>query len=345
MGRIDIICNDGSPLQVTEQSVYGYDGRVGVGGAELALLTMCKGWHDAGHRVRLYNSPDVPNGSCFEQRGIDEFQPYDPRDVLIVFRSPNMRIRDGANGLKVWWSCDQMTVGNFKDFATKVDKIVTISPHHAQYFKDVYGIFNTITVDLPVRMWEYDLSVEKVPYQCIFNSIPDRGALELAQVWRRVVEKVPNAQLAITSDWRLWTKLATWEHTAMYRAAFANLPNVTYRGAICRKDLVQLELESQVHINPNIYEELFCIAIAETQIAGAYPVSSTTGALRTTNMGKAIEGNPQSAEWQEECSNYVVELLQDPKRLKRKQNKVQHEALHRFSLEKVLKQWEERVFA
>jgi glycosyltransferase involved in cell wall biosynthesis len=237
-----------------------------------------------------------------------------------------------------------MTVGNFRDFATKVDKIVTISPHHAQYFKDMYGIFNTITVDLPVRTWEYDLTVEKVPYQCIFNSIPDRGALELAQVWRRVVEKVPNAQLAITSDWRLWTRHATWEHTAMYRAAFASLPNVTYRGAICRKDLVQLELESQIHINPNIYEELFMISIAETQVAGAYPVSSTTGAIRTTNMGKALEGNPHDAGWQDECANEVVSLLENQRQLTRLANKVQHRALHRFSLENILKQWETRVF-
>jgi glycosyltransferase involved in cell wall biosynthesis len=345
MGKISVICNDGSPIGVTEKSIFGEDGRLGVGGAELYLLTLCKGWHDAGHKVTLYNSPDVQNGSCFEQRGIDEFSPFAPRDVLIVFRSPNMRIRDGANGLKVWLSCDQRTVGDFKSFSTLVDKIVTISPHHDQYFRDVYGIFNTITIDIPVRSWEYELSTEKVPYQCIFNSIPDRGALELAKVWKRIVDKMPEAQLVVTSDWRLWTKHATWEHTAQYRAAFANLPNVSYRGAICRKDLVQLELESQVHINPNIYEELFMISMAETQVAGAYPVSSTTGAIKTTCMGTLIDGNPQDAAWQEECANYVIELLQDPKRLKRKQNKVQHEALHRFSLEKVLKQWEERVFA
>ena len=343
--RISVICNDGSPLQVTEQSIYGQDGRAGVGGAELALLTLCRGWHDAGHRVTLYNSPEVPNGSCFEQKGIDEFQPFAPRDILIVFRSPNMRIRDGANGLKIWWSCDQRTVGDFKSFSTLVDKIVTISPHHAQYFRDIYGIFDTITIDIPVRIWEYDLSVQKVPYQCIFNSIPDRGALELAQVWRRVIEKFPEAQLVITSDWRLWTKFATWEHTAQYRAAFAALPNVTYRGAINRKDLVQLELESQIHINPNIYEELFMISMAETQVAGAYPVSSTTGAIKTTCMGTLIDGNPGSPDWQDECADYVVELLKDQNCLNGFSKDVQQKALERFSLKNILNQWEQKVFS
>ena len=43
MGRvIHVLANDGSPLGVTEKSIFGEDGRVGVGGAELALLTMCR---------------------------------------------------------------------------------------------------------------------------------------------------------------------------------------------------------------------------------------------------------------------------------------------------------------
>jgi hypothetical protein len=130
----------------------------------------------------------------------------------------------------------------------------------------------------------------------------------------------------------------------MYRAAFANLSNVTYRGAICRKDLVQLELESQVHINPNIYEELFMISMAETQVAGAYPVSSTTGAIKTTCMGTLIDGNPKDSAWQDTCSNRVIELLQNQRQLKRLSNKLQHKALHRFSLDIVLKLWDDLVF-
>jgi len=69
---IDIITNDGSPLEVTESSITGEDGRKGVGGAELALLTMCRAWHEAGHDVTLYNNPK--NGeSIFKQRKIEEF--------------------------------------------------------------------------------------------------------------------------------------------------------------------------------------------------------------------------------------------------------------------------------
>ena len=46
--KIDILANDGSPLGVTMNSVWGKDGRIGVGGSELAILTLCEGWTEMG---------------------------------------------------------------------------------------------------------------------------------------------------------------------------------------------------------------------------------------------------------------------------------------------------------
>src|SRR5688572_19954015 len=104
--KIDVLCNDGSPLQTHYSDIFGDNGRIGLGGAELALHTLCKGWHDAGHRIRLYNDPTHIKGSPYKQYPISLFSPKDDRDVLIVFRSPNARIA-GAKGLKVWLSTDQ----------------------------------------------------------------------------------------------------------------------------------------------------------------------------------------------------------------------------------------------
>ena len=56
---IDILCNDGSPLGTHYSDIYGENGRIGLGGAELALHTLCDGWTEVGHRVRLYNNPTI----------------------------------------------------------------------------------------------------------------------------------------------------------------------------------------------------------------------------------------------------------------------------------------------
>ncbi len=101
--KIDILCNDGSPLGITTATIYGDSRQVGVGGAELALLTLCEAWHHEGHEVRLYNNPRDRTSSPFQQFAISQFNPDDVRDVLIVFRSPNPRAYH-ARGLKVCWA-------------------------------------------------------------------------------------------------------------------------------------------------------------------------------------------------------------------------------------------------
>lgn len=341
--KIDVLCNDGSPLLVTEKSIYGEDGRAGVGGAELALLTMCRSWQFYGNQVTLYNDPKERGASSFEQRPISEFNPQEDRDILIIFRSPNP-LSLNAKGMKVWWSCDQSTVGNFKEFAPTVHKIVTISPRHSQFFREYYGIDNTICIDLPVRTWEYKNDVPKIPKRCIFTSIPDRGLMELHPAWARIVSLVPDASLVITSDWRLWVDWAGEEHIRNYRLAFAQQPNVVYRAVVNRRELIQIQQEAELHIYPCIYDELFCISVAESQVAGAFPVTSDVGALATTNMGRVIHGNPQDPHWQDVFVTNVVELLTDCEKLRNAQEWIQDVSRKRFAIENILQQWDEKVF-
>jgi len=348
MKRIDVICNDGSPLGVSEKSIYGEDGRTGIGGAELFLLTLCRAWHDAGHRVRLYNNPNFPNGSVFPQHNIDAFRPDRPdddRDAVIVFRSPNHRLTPKTKGLKVWLSCDQMTVGSFRAFSKKVDKIVTISQHHADHFLAAYEIEDTVIIDIPVRIWEYEnVKVTRVPYRCIFNHMPDRGIMQLHAAWAKIVKEVPEASLVITSDWRLWNPAMGDNAIRQYRRLYATLPNVTYAGAINRRALIRHQLKSQLELYPSVYHELFGIATAENQVAGCYPITSKLGATETTNMGALINGDANSPEFNKKFTNTAIDLLRNQEELKEKSIEVQRLAKERFSLKKILKEWDERVF-
>lgn len=341
--KIDVLCNDGSPLLVTEKSIFGEDGRMGVGGAELALLTLCRAWQFYGNQVTLYNDPREFGVSTFEQRNIDDFNPQADRDVLIIFRSPNPRSYD-AKGKKVWFSCDQNTVGSFKEFASTVHKIVTISPRHTQFFREQYGIMNAIHIDLPVRTWEYKEDVCKVPKRCIFTSMPDRGVMQLHSAWARIVAAVPDASLVITSDWRLWVEWATEEQVRQFKLAFARLPNVTYRAAVNRRELINIQMQADVHLYPCVYDELFCISVAESQVAGAFPITSDVGSLGTTNMGTVIHGNPNDPGWQDAFVFQAIELLNNSDYLKQKQEWIRETSMRRFSIERVLEQWDEKVF-
>lgn len=339
--RIDVIVNDGSPLGVTEKSLRGEDGRLGVGGAELALLTLCSGLQYYGNDVTLYNNPREGGVSSFAQKTLDEFNPQEDRDILIIFRSPNQRSLS-AKGKKIWWSCDQYTIGDFRQFAQTVNKIVCISRFHKNYFKTMYGIENAEAIDLPVRTWEYKDKVQKIPKRCIFTSVPDRGLMPLHAAWAQIVSKVPEASLVITSDWRLWSEHADPNLLNPYRIAFAGLPNVQYKGAVKREELVQIQMEADLHLYPGTYDELFCIAVAESQVAGAFPLTSDYGALPTTNMGQTLHGIPTNPDFIQLFVDKAVELLNDPL-LYERQEYVRETARNRFSLENILKQWD-KVF-
>lgn len=343
---IDVLCNDGSPLGIVPSDIYGEGDRIGVGGAELALLTMCEAWAKSGHSVRLYNSPRKYEPSPFEQYPVDTFLPQEERDTLIIFRSPNHRITH-ANGKKIWWSCDQYTVGSFEKFAGRVDKIVTISPFHAQYFKDTYGIENTVTIDLPVRIQDYSSSPEnarmKVPNRLIYCSVPGRGLSVLAQAYPRIKQEVPDASLVITSDYRLWGLPDA--RNEQYLRRFMGMDGVKFLGALPRRQMVDEQMKAQVQAYPNAFEseELFCYAVAECQVAGAYPVTSNRGALGTTNMGLLLGGEASNPHWIKSFTDAVINTLKD-KELPEKRFDLRQKAIERFSLERILKEWEEKVF-
>lgn len=342
--KIDIICNDGSPMGVTWGDMYGNHNRIGVGGAELALLSMCEYWVDKGYQVRLYNNPRSEIEK-FEQLHTNQFSEMENRDILIIFRSPNlMALR--AKGKKIWWSTDQHTVGNFQSFGEYVpQKIVLISPFHKEYFKEVYGLENTIVIDLPVRLGDYMKEVERIPNKILFSSIPDRGLAWMREVWDRIKIAIPNVSLSITSDYRLWG--VSGARNEQYRIKFIREENVKFHGAVPRNVLVDEQLSSDLLVYPCIYDELFCIACAEAQVAGAYPVTTETGALATTNMGEIIYGPDlvrQKNQIIREMSDRVIELLSDRDKLGELRLANMRRAAERFSPERILKQWDEEVF-
>lgn len=338
--KIDILCTDGSPLGVTSKTVWGDEKRMGVGGAELALITMCEEWTKKGYDISLYNNPHNPEDSEFYQYPVNAFDPNTERDVLIVFRSPNARAVP-ARGLKVWWSTDQYTQGDFKQFAPHMDKIICISPYHQQYFEEHYGITDTYWIDLPVRIEDYEKEVEKVPYRMIFSSISDRG---LDNLWRQypiVKKEVPEVSLVITSDYRLWG--TSYDGNARHRPKWVAHEDVTFLGAVPRERLIKLQLESELMLYPCNYEELFCISVAEAQYAGVYPVTSALGALVTTNMGTVFQVDPNDPRNDVTFADAVAKMFRNREGLKDAQEECKSLAYERFRPEVILKVWE-KVF-
>ena len=339
--KLDILCTDGSPLGVSSKTIWGDQWRIGCGGAELALLTMCEQWTKYGYEVVLYNDPKEAGASPFEQRTVGAFDPKAERDVLITFRSPNP-LSLISTGLKVWFSCDQHTIGDYAKFSVGMDKIVCISDFHAKHFKDTYGIENTIVIDLPVRVDDYDIDrPERVKNRIAFLSVPDRGLESLWRMWDQIKQKVPDASLVITSDYRLWGVGALNEK---HRVRWMVKDDINFLGAISREELIQEELKSDYFIYPSTYDELFCISCAEAQYAGMFPITSAMGALATTNMGKKIHVDPKDPRNDITFVKIVVDIMNDRDETEQMRKIIQKVAKSRFSPTKILADWDKKVF-
>jgi glycosyltransferase involved in cell wall biosynthesis len=346
--KIDILTSDGSPLGISLKDLWGSGSRgIGVGGSEYALLTMCEQWHNDGHEVVLYNNPISPEGNLFEQRKLQQFDPKQSPDVLIVFRSPNPLAIASRAKLKVWWSCDQFTLPHlkFNDFAPFMDKVVVISEYHAEYFEDVYHIHDVEVIDLPVRYQDFEnLELKKVPYRMIFTSVPDRGLQHLHAMWPIIKRDIPEAELHITSDYRLWG--IPDARNQQHRLNWMRQNGVKFLGAIPRTQLLQEQAEASLLLYPSFYDtaELFCISCAEAQAMGVYPITSDWGALKTTNMGTIISGRADMVPFREAFIDQVKRLCAEPLVLAEEAHKVSAKAYNRFHPETISKQWEMKIF-
>lgn len=342
--KIDILTSDGSPIGCTMKTLMGTDqSQVGCGGSEYALLTLCEEWSKQ-HEVVLYNSPREFGVSPFEQRNISDFDPHEKRDVLINFRSPNPKTIVTDNCLKVWFTCDQFSVGDYAAFAPNVDKIVCISPRHKQYFEQTYGIKNAIVIDLPIRTQDFDeisVNVKKVKNRIIFTSVPARGLDNLWRIYPQIQREIPDVSLVITSDYRLWGVGASNEH---FRVRWLTRTNTEYFGAMPRARYIEELLKSQITLYPSNYDELFCVSIAESQYAGSYPITSATGALPTTNMGTVLNADANDPHSDRSFIDATVGLLNNIEEMEYNQLTVHQLAKKRFSPDIILKQWQEKVF-
>lgn len=335
--KIDVVTVMGSPKNIIPDDIHGR----GVGGAELALMSWAEIMSKRGHSVRVYNqtTPRYWDDVNLQYRPDYMFNPGEDRDILITFRGPNEAAL-GAKGKQFGWSCDQYTVGDYHSWYRDVEKMVFISSFHQQDHLNRYGqiaIDKGQVIDLGVRTWEYSV-LPKEPYSFIFCSVPDRGLNELANIWPRIREEFPLATLTVTSDYTLWG--ATEPLNMQYRMRLAGQPGIRFLGNIPRQQLVDEQCRAEVNLYPCNYDENFCIAIAECQVAGVYCITTDRGALKTTNMyGPRF---PAGLDNTVSFMDTLQSFFNTPKAVRELQsNTIRTKALHRFSWDTIAEQWEQ----
>lgn len=319
-----------------------YEGK-GVGGAEASLILLARAFAKTGWQTEIYNTT-LKTGKFrgVEYHNITEFRREDFCDVFVLFRVPD-RILPYVNAItKVFWSCDQYTAGNWKtEIFPYVDKVVAISPYHANYVDMVYGpIKNKLQVlELGVNIEDYKKEVTKVPNKLIFCSVPRRGLEHMARLFPAIKEEIPDAQLYITSDYTLWG--LHYPDNQEFKDMLASREGVHFLGKISRKELIEHQMTAEVMAYPCTYEECFCIAAMECIAAGAIPVTTKIGALKSTvgESGILLSNFPGTAEYDKQFISSVVKLLKNKEYAQKLRLEGRKRAEQHYSWDKVAQNW------
>lgn len=111
----------------------------------------------------------------------------------------------------------------------------------------------------------------------IHTSVPYKGLELLPKIIPLILQRHPDAKFKIFSSMSLYGP-SNDPYIELYEQ-LKTLPNVEYSQAVDQEELVAHYQDAAFFIHPNIWEETFCVSMAEAMKCGAYPIITNIGAL------------------------------------------------------------------
>jgi len=220
-------------------------------------------------------------------------QHYKFPDNVDVKRTTHEIIQSNKQYKVIWAhdNCDQIAHIDLPNNIDKVDLIVCVSEwERQQYIKYKRAPAEKLVV-IPngvADMFRYSSKIKSKT--CIFFSAPHKGIVPLPKIWKQVIKNHPDAHLKVFSSMSLYENAGADvpEKPEFIEAIeeLKKLPNVLYSPCIEREELISHIEDAAFFIHPNVWEETFCVSMAEAMACGCYPIVTDLGALPETSFGR-----------------------------------------------------------
>ena len=208
----------------------------------------------------------------------------------------------------------------------KLKNIFCLTEWHSEYLSNIFPTLKHIivpfyygiddSVDGFPNIQNNNIDQYKQKYKFIYSSYPNRGLLELLQMWREIYNFQPKSTLHIYSnienEWsnRVEPDKMLKIKELLYSYLKQNI-GVHYYGWVSKKELSKAWKTSQYWLYPCTFMETFCLTALEAAKSKTLAITNNLAALKNTvgNRGIIIEGDPTTREWQEKTLKHIKELL------------------------------------
>jgi hypothetical protein len=217
----------------------------------------------------------------------------------------------------------------------KLKKIFCLTEWHVDYFTQIFPSLKNITVPFYYGIdfskfkndnisfdGRNDISL-KQNYKFIYSSFPNRGLLQLLQMWPKIYEFQPLASLHIYCDIDgKWVNQVEGEMMNKIRRLFIeygvteNKMNIYYHGWVNKQVLAESWLTADIWFYPCTFMETFCLTALEAALTKTLVITNNLAALQNTvgHRGVVVKGETNELEWQEMALLKIKKYL-DPENI------------------------------
>lgn len=325
----------------------------GMGGSEEAIVYLSEQLALLGWEVTVYNQRTE---ELHLQRGEskvhwlpwEHFNPEDEFDVFVAWRSPWMAQKLKIKARVKAVDMHDCVVGH-QAISPKALESLDLVFFKSKYQRDTAPHIpddKAVVASNGITPSHFDIDVKRNPTKCIYASSADRGLDVLLELWPKIKEQVPDAELVWPYGWNSYDAMhkgdaehGRWKWNLIRKM---NDLEVKELGRLSHEDLAKEMLSSSVWLYPTSFPEINCITALKMQAAGVEPVTSNYAALRETILdpGPEIENIHEKPKELDRFVERAVEALKNPMSDKARKE-VADKVLKKYSWENIAKQWDE----
>jgi len=204
----------------------------------------------------------------------------------------------------------------------KLKNIICLSKFHKQFFDNMFQSLSHLTTTFAYgidTLFLCETRQQKIPLRFIYSSFPNRGLLQLLQMWKNILNKYPSASLVIHCD--LENYWVNTYHSGIIKQIKILLKDMEFNhgiqflGWVNKADLAKSWLQADIWFYPCVFLETFCLTALEAALSKTLVITSNIGSLvDVVKSGIVIEGDASTITWQNKALENLFEIITDSKR-------------------------------